>query len=299
MPSIFLISSLYESFCKKIRNAAIVYFSAVALLSVACYSFADDLEFEGASLDFDIEKIETQWLPGERYNGLKGVMNYAHTDLYLPGNGKLPIEITRVFKQRRVGGGTSPVGSFGMMYLAIPSVRYRVMDGGNQVCADSGRTSSTSSLSSPITFSHGESEQVFFGGAHGQQFRSADGWRMDCIPSSDRVTRTGNLMVYSPRGITYEMHTKYTVPSPYHAFQVHKITDPYGNTLTYDYSRSGPTAYSPETRLDSIVASDGRRVDIRYKQVRVPIGVSNFREVFHIDTIISNGANPVSLNTNM
>jgi len=88
------------------------------------------------SLDtFDVQKVEVEWAPGERYNPKTGVMDYSHTDLYLPGNGKLPIEIKRVFSQL-TGPSSGGLGKynegFGSMGLAIPkltSVKAKSTDG--------------------------------------------------------------------------------------------------------------------------------------------------------------------------
>lgn len=257
-------------------------------------------------LDFAVEKLEMQWSPGERYNGLNGTLNYAQTDLYLPGNGKLPIEIMRQFGQRRAGGAFNPIGTFGYMGLSIPSVSY-TQESGDVFCASNGTPRSTEVLKSPLTFRHGETQKIFFGGSFGSAYVSSDGWIMECVPSTKSIPYSfnvlGDLKVKRPDGVEYTMRHVYSGGSATSAsFRVVEMSDPYGNTLTYNYSATTiPTSAVRYgiVKLDSIVASDGRSVSISYANdsdpIRVTVGNEQY-STYRIDTIESNSSsNPIKL----
>ena len=273
---------------------------------VPAFSQAQELTPTEGDLDFAVEKLEMQWSPGERYNGLNGTLNYAQTDLYLPGNGKLPIEIIRLFSQRSTNGAFNPIGSFGYMGLDIPSVSY-TQESGYVLCANNGTPRSTDVLKSPLTFRHGETQKVFFGGAFGSAYVSSDGWIMACVPSTESIPYSfnvlGDLKVKRPDGVEYTMRHVYTGGSFSSAsFRVVEMSDPYGNTLTYNYSATPiPTSAVRYgiVKLESIVASDGRVVKIRYVNDPDPIRVTVDNEqysTYRIDTIESNSSsNPIKL----
>lgn len=252
------------------------------LLLVSMWSSADDTTAPSSEFDFNVEKLNIQWSPGERYNGLKGVMDYAHTDISWSGNGKLPIDITRLYYQGEQNGPNiyGAAHSTGPMALAIPTVFYvnnsdfpPIEDG--QICEADGQTKTSNRLARPVTLYLGESQIVFFDVPSRNQLRSADGWFIDCLPNNEPHS-LGNLMVNSPDGVRYFM-TQHFQGGVSHEiektfatsvrYQVRTVSDAYGNTLTYNYSTlTSDNDPRQVVRLDSIAASDGRVVTINYKK---------------------------------
>ena len=258
-------------------------------------------------IPFSVEDLSVGWAPGEKYNGLNGTMNYSHTDLYLPGNGKLPIEITRYFNQRRSGSKASPFGHFGHMAMAEPSIFFSYKDGTGetitQICTEDGRAFSTDVLKRPLSFTYGDIRQEFFSDGNNQPFRSKDNWQIQCVASTgtfgDSNAIHGSLIVKSPDGIQYHMKE---VARGYlfafaggTAYRVDKITDPYNNSIDYSYTTNFNNRYP--LRLDSIVASDGRKVEIKYDNVRLrSLSDGKFYNINRVKTIESTGSsNPIKL----
>ena len=288
-----------------VTQTARLVLTLLVALNIVTNTFASYIEPTEGDFDFAVEKQEMQWSPGERYNGLNGTLNYAHTDLYLHGNGKLPIEIIRQFGHRSTDGAFNPIGTFGYMGLSIPSVSYTQKSGEkiDVFCSNRGVSKSTDLLTSPMTFRHGETQKVFFGGSFGSSYYSSDGWSIECQSSTQSLGSTsyvlGDLKVKRPDGVEYIMRHLYSGLSVSSAsFRVVEMSDPYGNTLKYNYSTTASVNSGVRygiVKLDSIVASDGRVVTISYTNDSYRVGNEKYN-AYRIASIESNSSeNPIKL----
>lgn len=268
------------------------------------------IKFETDSdlLNFHQDLEKPMWLPEERYNTFNGALNYSRTDLSIPGNGKLPIEIIRTFSQDYYKFAPSwdewawPYDSFGNMGLAIPVValnsEYLVgaRNGGYKGCKglitsrEYQKGTGSRVMRGPLFFSDGKQEAKFYdvnqSNAHLASFAYVSGGRFDYISVNnwgikchDNVSGvplgSSKLTVYSPDGIRYKMQHMPIRPDRNEwssrekiVYRVTQVLDPYGNSLKYHYERFSYGA-DRALKLVKISASDGRQVDLTYKRLRV------------------------------
>lgn len=260
------------------------------LFSLQSIAQESNLDFESVNglmnLDHDASKRVISWLPGEQYDTFTGNLNYSVTDLSLPGNGKLPIEIKRTFRQLSLFPQPTENGitrssanrDFGRMDLGIPTATTAALSRGYSGCH--GRKK--------FSFSDGEKQIDFYPvddsnrhlatspaiNRNTAHYISVDNWILHCQDSTTSPPSIGNsrFKVVSPDGIMYEM---VHVPLNPEAnllryeregvvYRVHRVVDPYGIALTYNYLRYS-YQYNNAVKLDSIVADDGRRVEFEYE----------------------------------
>ena len=259
-------------------------------------------------VEFAPKQQNLRWSPGEAYNALNGTMNYLQTDLYLPGNGKLPIEITRRFLQRPVRSPADehePTYSFGHFTMDAPSFYFRTGDGGDEaiLCNRYGALPTHNrSLQGYAVFSYGDTKQVFY--KSGNRLINTNGWKAECLPFRGSIGRVdingvgnvvGSFIITRPDGVKYEMWVNSfgsgQSAAGFHwttVYAVKQISDPYGNTLTYNYDSETSVFHR---RLLSITANDGRRAEFTYSNDTV--GSAYYQRILTIET--NSGKNPVRL----
>lgn len=205
----------------------------------------------------------------ESIDPFSGMLRLTYTDLSLPGNGGLDLNIVRNYQN--IQGVT---GIVGQDFLADPTTT------GNNWSIHMGRVLSIDSLiagagSCPSSNVNGDrnpvleladgSKQVLFDAdaGSGYEFISQQFWRADCIS-------TGGLEVLAPDGTRYvfDQFRRYrdvsdanTPVEETHAWHVSLIEDRNGNTLSVSY-QPGDWAL-----IDEVNASDGRLVRFTYTPV--------------------------------
>ncbi len=203
----------------------------------------------------------------ERIDLFNGILKLQYTDLVVPGNGGLDIEIVRSYNATQplpgvIGQslltGRTPTGMgwsihFGRVLTSMG------LPGGINGC----RSLFINSENNPVLELPDGSRQILYNSLPGEPYPliTKERWTADCI-------NTGGLLVRSPTGVHYTMdffgryRASYAVGqnvNANHAYHVTRIEDPNGNALTINYSDSERYAV-----VESISASDGRLVEFDY-----------------------------------
>lgn len=247
---------------------------------------------------------ETTALFGETVDLNTGALSLQHVDINIPGNFELPVELRRVFKGSSYAHQSNL--NFGDWQLGVPSYstttlfdnhRFTGPWGEGRICSgglNPGILSlGPSTLLAPGDYWSGETldipggatEKVLIGPNTDPSTRKyIKNWRLSCL-SLPNVAYEG-VKATSPQGISYEFTVPKLIPAAplakmngvgafetvakYHAFLlVSKVSDRFGNSVTYEYD--------DEQHLTKISASDGRLIEISYEQN--PFGKSRIKTV--------------------
>ena len=228
---------------------------------------------------------ETTELLGESINLDTGGISFSNTDIALPGNFDLPVEIKRSFKN--IPGHLGDDYALGDWELDIPMITTDLLkfngtysSAWGQGLACSGQTTDPYAGSGGKEFwphEYWNGDMLAIPGkvnerlihnlgvfTNEEQFPriTKSGWRVKCFSIS--ASAGEGFEVHSPNGTVYRMdkirliykgpikHTErykaYMLPSV--------VTDRFGNTVSYQYD-----GYM---RLTTIQASDGRQITIQY-----------------------------------
>lgn len=237
---------------------------------------------------------------GENISLYNGATEFRVVDIDLPGNGP-PVQLARRFKveAREVG---DPLGGFGAWDLDVPYVhgtfvgdnKWNIGQGGN-----TNRCSSAWFPANPHDFSTreiwsgfhvhlpGEGDREFYpriraldhplpNDGHNYFWVARDNLRFRCLTNTDNGYPGQGFLLVDGAGTKYWFDVGLERAHGYvqrkmgfsHIAQFRtrvylmasRVEDRFGNWVEYQYSGSGPT-----TRLDAILASDGRRIDVAYE----------------------------------
>lgn len=225
---------------------------------------------------------ETTDLLGESIDLNTGSLSFSNTDVSIPGNSQLPVQISRNFK-----GHQLPFNSeleFGNWSLDIPHISSTILQypslSGYSGPWGEGLACSKENIDEwngfmPYEYWNGDSLNV--PGQTGDKLLFNDntladttgfaritksGWRVKCIAST---TWAGEAFeVHAPDGTIYLMDQLRLISvgelKRQNRYQVQMavsiVTDRFGNTVNYSYDSEG--------KLTSIVASDGRQITLEY-----------------------------------
>lgn len=203
-----------------------------------------------------------------------GALKINVTDLRIPGNGGLDINVVRTYQsvtnnvgpysnghRARTPFGTGWDMHFGRIWV---SSRYQTLNQGstNSAC----RLNQVASNLNPILELPDGSRKVLVNGDDSAYaFITKDRWIGRCLPSSQN-NGAGGLIVVSPEGVKYTFNVKGTVSPDYQllTYFVSRIEDPSGNRLDFTYNIPTNNLYGPHHLLKRVSSSDGRSVTFNY-----------------------------------
>lgn len=243
-------------------------------------------QYEGGEL-YKMTADQTASLPsvtfGDSWNQDTGAASFSQTDVSIPGNNSLPVEITRTRSRSNIALFTD--GMFGDWELSLPRVEYSWRKGAAEQYFEATRcrTPRPSTLYGSST--NGHIPYAFFFGmtiydfaGNGELIMESNStwpsvalgaaptlttkslWKISCLPNA--TNGHDGFLAVAPNGTTYrfdrEIHRR-TSKTVLENIQVSVypsvVTDVHGNTVTYTYNSHGPT------RIES---SDGRVITLSY-----------------------------------
>ncbi|MEP3653900.1 MAG: RHS repeat-associated core domain-containing protein [Litorimonas sp.] len=231
-------------------------------------------------------------LLGDGIDPNTGTVKFEVTDVSLPGNFALPVQITRSISQGRFYDRTVAT-EFGDWQISAPRLHALTRTGFNWTgnrCTNSFAQSFPSHVMRQGTtwYRHqytdgfnmvipgqGSKSVLEYTGStggnslwpSGTQFTTVDGWRLSCGSSNSGQGFIG----HAPDGTKYRFDKVFThkademgstfggglsMQRTRNFIAASLVTDVHGNTVNYDYDSSG--------RLTAIRASDGRRINLNY-----------------------------------
>ena len=211
-----------------------------------------------------------------------GSLKVHHTDISIPGNGGLDIQVERIYGLNSGSFGTGLGDSSWKLHFG------RLFGGGevaNQFC------------NSPQIKDINDRPWLELPDGSIQQFAKAPAGEAYLYISKQRWIAqcaglaTGGLIIYSPNGTRYEM-TAWEIRSGRSAWNVSKITDRNGNWLSFKYtprSLSTPIYTYTPIYLEEITSSDGRKVSFAYENEPVPPSLKTGDIPKLLRTISANG----------
>ena len=218
---------------------------------------------------------------GDQVNTYDGTVSFRQTDLSLPGNSGLPVEITRV-KNGFTSQYNDTFTEFHDWELAIPEIKGRYTKGRyrfsantpfpEKVCSDTIDAFKDNSIRPFNGFT------LSINGGHKRLYQldrqqstadypadtkyiTEDHWLVKCITTDDGEE---GFQATSPQGVIYTFALYKKQFNRTIRFPVTKVEDRFGNWVKYEYS---PDDDSRQARLMSIVANDNRRIDISWQEV--------------------------------
>ena len=216
-----------------------------------------------------------------------GALSLVHTDMVIPGNGGLDLEIKRVYThiQGDALGFRPKRSTFGMGWtmhfgrVIFGTVKASVGGGTTSIADVCGLTSPTTLDNSVFELPDG-SRQIL---AEGKSYYNVDFitqkmWKGECLPNGASYSdgsRTSGLAIYSPSGMRYELkHAanhydgRYLYVTRISNMRSTRASGPLSNGepktwMDISYKKVGKTF--TESVVDKISTSDGRRVQFVYQ----------------------------------
>ena len=205
-----------------------------------------------------------------------GELSFRHTDISIPGNFDLPVEVTRIidsdrdrptFTKSEVLKGSSGTANWGLdlPYILLPSI-----DSSGTVGCYSESTAVDEKdamfvvprLSVPaqrwvlLNTSSTSNTAVF--GSNEPDYTNNEMWKINQTKKNGKCAWTA----IDTKGVTYEFGQTFVLATKNgkskHAVLITKVTDVNGNTVTYAYD-------STHKRLKLITGSDGRKIKLVYR----------------------------------
>ena len=205
-----------------------------------------------------------------------GELSFRHTDISIPGNFDLPVEVTRIidsdrdrptFTKSEVRKGSSGTANWGLdlPYILLPSI-----DSSGTVGCYSASTAVDEKdamfvvprLSVPaqrwvlLNTSSTSNTAVF--GSNEPDYTNNEMWKINQTKKNGKCAWTA----IDTKGVTYEFGQTFVLATKNgkskHAVLITKVTDVNGNTVTYTYD-------STHKRLKLITGSDGRKIKLVYR----------------------------------
>lgn len=236
-----------------------------------------------------IAQLDTGSMFGDKIDLYSGALSFSVSDISLPGNNSLPVELKRSYT---VLDGAPRAGSFGTWELDIPRI--------HAVFSSEWGHPNWCSRNAPASTPNGVSADEYWTGHHAElpgggelllvksgrpQPSTGGPWRwltagethFSCLAAIKNGTGEGFLAIdkngtrywldWAAR-YAYQSYTKINLAVPVkttigrskYVLYASRIEDRFGNWVTYTYSNAANQA----VRLDRIDASDGRRITLGY-----------------------------------
>lgn len=259
-----------------------VLYSVVVQAELTDTSYYHDLQ-ERLQISQDVEPLD-QSLAGESIDYFSGGLSFSVTDISIPGNFAIPVQISRTLTQ-----STEVFSQFGDWEMNLPRITGRLPNESYLDCQNpippkvpdgtfgvliapefyhKGLTLHDGNGYSGTLLHQNASEAAPFTLPVGYKFHTKENWIVKCSGT--------NFVAVSPSGITYTfdklesepVNHEVCISSPQYeglclstrttASRVSKIQDRFGNIVTYHYDTLD--------RLVRISASDDREVTLHYNQ---------------------------------
>ena len=199
----------------------------------------------------------------EAIDPFSGILQHRYTDILVPGNGGLNIQVNRVYTNRQdsVGLGTRSVAGAGWTMhfgrIVVPSAHR------DKICTQQSYDGTT--LDNPsIEYPDGRRELLVLRDLQGETLITKSNWKADCqgVASGMRVT--------APNGVTHYMdvaeYAADTQGVAQFSWYTSRIEDLDGNWISLSYG----TATDGSKYIRRIDASDGRVVTYEYRDADGP-----------------------------
>ncbi|ACR13961.1 Rhs family protein [Teredinibacter turnerae T7901] len=260
-------------------------------------------EVEQMVKDSRVARVKNAWVEGENYDYATGKISLRTTDISIPGNFDIPVELTRVLPTDE----TSETGGPGGWVWDIPYIRGAVpytkqpahyYEWDNESSWYHGKNCTGSSVQFSYNNKYYYGINHFWQGKYlhipnttddlllinsaGQQVTKSNYKVVECLQNPNGQE---GFVVLSPNGFKYTFNQvrtyynrandigKFVGPAKTRLIMATRIEDRFGNYVTYNYDSYG--------EMKSIIASDGRRIDIEYDQIGSEdfVGLSGRRAV--------------------
>lgn len=241
---------------------------------------------------------------GERIDLAHGSIDFYQTDISLPGNSNLPVKVARYkYGLYADPADRSRTFSFRDWELDVPSIYTRVSD--RILGGETGNICSTEyvekpaghhqiQLIEPLLIIDGVKKALYRIGAdvtsHSYKadavYFTKDNWSVTCIKiAGDKE----GFMATSPKGVNYYFEhmnqQRYLHNSSggwyywdnHYLYRATRVEDKFGNWVEYNYQYDTPEVVGFNGRPDnllSIVANDGRMIELKYENPELPTHVT-------------------------
>ena len=249
--------------------------------------YVDALSVHNVSYDIT---AETTGLVGEQIDQGTGAISFAQTDISIPGNSKLPVEVRRVFNDANFKQNAT--AEFSDWSLDLPSIHTTLMYAETQSAGSWGKGLECSGGQEPGPIEHktgpimaksywngtvllvnGGQQHLLQVGLPDKAYTTKSHWKFTCYKRADG--KGEGFRGVDPNGIIYKFDTPHAVQSfassdrqiskPYHVYlRVSSMEDPYGNWVKFNYTAYKNANQKTSQRLDSIQSNDGRLITFTY-----------------------------------
>ncbi|MGI9287372.1 MAG: RHS repeat domain-containing protein, partial [Pseudomonadales bacterium] len=197
----------------------------------------------------------------ENIDAFNGNLQLSYTDIVIPGNGGLNIEIKRVYNNPQQRPTYDDVVGVGWtMHFGRIVVPYQY---GNAICGTAGNTTNNPSIEHP----NGGRELLVLNAIENDgSLITKSNWRAECINSSNPQQ---GMLVTAPNGTEYRMSEYMAIAGPNNGVQASwytsEIRDVHDNTIDITYGTLSGGNNNGRKYIDRISTSDGRTV--RYEHI--------------------------------
>ncbi|WDE03685.1 RHS repeat protein [Thalassomonas viridans] len=241
---------------------------------------ADNHKIDPETASGQLQAVDANFA-GDQVNTYDGSVSFRQTDLSLPGNSGLPVEITRI-KNGFTSQYYDTFTEFHDWELAIPEIKGRYTKGINRfspnypfpekACSDT-LDAFKDNIARPFigfTLSINGGHKLLYQLDHqqsaidypaGTKYITEDHWVVKCITTDDGEE---GFQATSPQGVIYTFALYKKEFNRTIRFPVTKVEDRFGNWVKYQYN---PDDGSRQARLMSIAANDNRRIDLTWQEV--------------------------------
>lgn len=192
----------------------------------------------------------------EYIDPFSGSLALSYTDIFVPGNGGMDIQVQRTYNSLQdeygwTGKGISSVGVGWTIHFG------RILLGEyGKLCTD--HTDTTTQDNPVVEFPDGSRKRLFYAKPYESfQWITSDRWRGVCLPNSRGILLT------SPEGLTYKMTDEQVETdgstTTLNAFVTTQIKDRRGNEINIKYIKGG--AFDTFTLIDKVTARDAGTLD--------------------------------------
>jgi RHS repeat-associated protein len=244
---------------------------------------------------------ETTDLMGESVDLNSGSVSFAATDVSIPGNFDIPVEISRRFHDGNFTfRNTAEFGDWG---LELPSIHNTLFYSNAKLQGPwgNGAECSASQQQTPPAYSSsgsiiqadqywsglslnvgGQTEKLLTSTDGSSVYTTKNNWKISCY------TRTGGgegFKAISPNGISYYLDVphmvrgfmpSYPLAPLYQAYmRVSRIEDRFGNWVNFQYATRVINTNLQSNNLTKITSSDGRTIDLTYAHATQPYLVTS------------------------
>lgn len=220
----------------------------------------------------------------ETIDPFNGTLQLRHTDITIPGNGGMDINVTRFYLNHQDGDGLAPpyTSMYGIGWtmhfgrIVVPEAY------ADNVCSQD--LFSVSTINNPsLEHPDGSRELLVLSDDQNSYLITKSNWKMDCVG--------GDKVVTSPDGTKYHMDQFSTVQltggHTEYSWYTSKIEDVHGNTILIDYVHQtlGYLLVNTVTGYHSDGTSDGRLVTFSYQ----PLDPQDSNSCLKLTQVSTNG----------